>query len=163
MSDATGAVHDRANHKDTIAGAVVAVAGGILFLNALSFTSPSAQADVVGPRFFPLLASGVLVVGGLTLVVNGLRSGERSSADSEEPPVPLRRLAVVIAIFVGFLLIFEPVGFLVSTALFMTVMTTFVRPDRVSINALVGVVTSACIYFSFTQLLGVGLPVGVLG
>lgn len=163
MSEATGGDHDRAHLKDIIAGAVVAVAGGILFLNALSFTSPGAQADVVGPRFFPLLASGVLVVGGLTLVVNALRSGERSGAESEEPPVPLRRLAVVIAVFVGFLLIFEPVGFLVSTALFMTVMTTFVRPDRVRINALVGVLTSACIYFPFTQLLGVGLPAGVLG
>jgi putative tricarboxylic transport membrane protein len=163
VSDATGAVDDRANVKDAVAGAIVAVAGGILLLDALSFTSPSAQADAVGPRLFPLVASGILVLGGLSLVVTGLRATQRAGASSDEPPVPLGRLAVVIAIFVGFLLIFEPVGFLISTALFMSVMTTYVRPDRVKSNVVVGIATSCCIYFSFIELLGVGLPVGVLG
>lgn len=163
MSDTSGAIDERANVKDVVAGAIVAVAGGILLLDALSFASPSAQADAVGPRFFPVLASGVLVLGGLSLVITGLRSNQPSAVSSDEPPVPLGRLAVVIAIFVGFLLIFEPVGFLVSTALYMTAMTTYVRPDRVKSNAIVGVATSLCIYFSFVQLLGVDLPVGVLG
>ena len=163
MSAVTGGVRASANIKDAVAGAVVAVAGGVLFFAALSFTSPSAQADAVGPRFFPLVASAVLVLGGLGLVVTSLRSRDASTRAPDEENVPLGRLVMVFTLFAGFLLIFEPVGFLISTALFMTVMTSYVRPDRWKTNGIVGVLTSLVIHFSFTQLLGVDLPVGVLG
>lgn len=166
MSGATGALRGRANLRDAVAGGVVAAAGGLLLLNALSFTSPGAQADSVGPRFFPLVASSILVIGGLSLVVNGLRhraADETASGSSEESPVPPGRLAVVIAQFVGFLLIFEPIGFLLATALFLTLMTSYVRPDKWRVNTIVAVATSVTVYFSFTELLGVGLPSGILG
>lgn len=163
MSATSGGVRDSANVKDAVAGAIVAVAGGALFLGALSFTSPSAQADAIGPRFFPLVASAVLALGGLGLILTSLRAKGAPGRESDEGSAPFGRLVVVIALFAGFLLIFVPVGFLISTALFMTVMTSYVRPDRWKTNAIVGILTSIVIYFSFTQLLGVGLPVGVLG
>ncbi|MFE4002508.1 tripartite tricarboxylate transporter TctB family protein [Nocardioides sp. YIM B13467] len=166
MSGTTSAVRDGADLKDAVAGAVVAVVGGLLLLDALSFTSPGAQAEGVGPRFFPLVASSILVVGGLSLIVNSFRhrgADETASGPSGESPIPPGRLAVVIAQFVGFLLIFEPIGFLLATALFMTLMTSYVRPDKWRVNTIVAVATSVTVYFSFTELLGVGLPPGILG
>lgn len=163
MSNKTSSLGDRAVAKDALAGIAVAVAGAVLLVSALSFQSPSAQADAFGPKFFPLLASGVLVLGGLSLTLSGLRRTATSSPSEDEGPVPIRRLAIVVGIFAGYLLIFVPVGFLVSTTLFMTVMTTFARPDRTRLNLVVAAATSSTIYYSFTQLLDVGLPAGVLG
>jgi putative tricarboxylic transport membrane protein len=163
VSATTGGVRDVSNLKDAMAGAIVAAAGGGLFLAALSFTSPSAQAEAVGPRFFPLVASAVLAVGGLGLVLTSLRAKDARATGADEETAPLRRLVVVVVMFAGFLVLFEPVGFLISTTLFMTVMTSYVRLDRWKSNAIVGILTSLVIYFSFTRLLGVGLPVGVLG
>lgn len=164
VSGSVSPVQQRANVKDAVAGAVVAGVGGILCLDALSFATPSMPTGGLGPRFFPLIASGVLILGGLSLIATGLRGTAKPPDENEDAgPVPRWRLAAVVGIFVGFLVLFKPVGFLISTSVFLTAMTSFVRPDRLRTNAIVGVTTSVCIYFAFTQLLGVGLPVGVLG
>jgi putative tricarboxylic transport membrane protein len=81
----------------------------------------------------------------------------------EEPPVPFRRLLVVLGIFVAYLALLIPVGFIISTALFMAATTTFVAPEKRMRNALVAVGVSLVVYFCFSSLLGVELPAGLFG
>lgn len=81
----------------------------------------------------------------------------------EEPPVPFRRLLVVLAIFVAYLVLLIPAGFIISTVLFMTAMTSFVAPEKWLRNILVAIGTSVVVYFCFSSLLGVELPAGLIG
>ena len=81
----------------------------------------------------------------------------------EEPPVPFRRLLIVLGLFVGYLAVLIPLGFIISTTLFMAAMTTFVAPEKYLRNALVAVGTSLVVYYCFSSLLGVELPMGLLG
>ena len=81
----------------------------------------------------------------------------------EEPPVSALRVLAVLGMFVAYLFLFVPLGFMVSTALFMFGVTTFVNPEKVLRNALVGVGIAVVVYLSFTELLTVELPAGILG
>lgn len=166
-------------NSDLIAGAVVATVGGALVIASLMIDRPARHSDLVGPTIFPLVASSILMVGGLVLATMSLRS--RRSTTSEDPllaPVTEssttdaspavdvaspQRLIVVLALFIGYAIAFEPLGFLVSTTIFMTAMTTFVARDKLRRNAVVAVSLAACVYYSFSNLLGVPLPSGILG
>jgi putative tricarboxylic transport membrane protein len=80
-----------------------------------------------------------------------------------DPPVPWRRLAVVVALFIGYALVFIPLGYIVSTTLYLGVMVTVIDPARWRRNAIFAVVFAVVVYFGFTELLSVQLPTGVLG
>lgn len=179
MSPASDVVGQR-NLKDVFAGAVVAVVGGALLLQALSFENTVTQSDPLGPGLFPTIASSILLGGGLLLVLAGLHrrdgsaqpgiAGEALADEHEiarevmtEEKVPLGRLGVVLGIFVAHLIALVPVGFILSTTLFMTAMTTFVAPDRLRRNVAVGAGLAVSVYLAFTGLLGVELPAGILG
>jgi putative tricarboxylic transport membrane protein len=80
-----------------------------------------------------------------------------------EPPVPARRLLVVLAIFTAYLVLLVPLGFIISTILFMGALTTYVAPKKLVRNVIVAVATSVLVSYCFSSLLGVELPVGLLG
>lgn len=182
------------NRRDLLAGAMVAVAGAVLFGNAATMDVPEAGHQQIGPDVFPLAISALMTVLGLLLAGKALleplvSSTPHESASTEEqplnnadhmsdemhhvadevgrmmvePPVPARRLLVVLAIFVAYLVLLIPLGFIISTILFMTALTTFVAPEKLVRNAIVAVATSVLVYYCFSSLLGVGLPAGLLG
>jgi putative tricarboxylic transport membrane protein len=81
----------------------------------------------------------------------------------DEPPVPPRRLVVVVAMFIGYALIFIPLGYMVSTALYLAAMVTVIDRARWKRNLAFAVLFAVIVYYAFTRLLAVQLPVGILG
>lgn len=170
----------RSGRGDVISGLVVAAAGVLLLVMAMNIGDPVRPAPGVGPATLPKALSVLLILSGLALVVVGLRHrpvmgieadllsyGDAEAVDElifpEEPPVPLRKLAVVVALFIGYALIFIPLGYMLSTALYLGVIVTLIDPEKWKRNLVFAVVFAVVVYYAFTELLSVQLPAGVLG
>jgi hypothetical protein len=70
--------------------------------------------------------------------------------------------ALLVAALCGYAYVLEPVGFLLSTVVFFVLAVWILGSRHLIRDGLIGVVLSAVIYFSFTQLLAISLPMGVL-
>jgi putative tricarboxylic transport membrane protein len=70
-------------------------------------------------------------------------------------------LAVAATAFYAFIL--EPVGFVLSTCLFLFALTQLLRPGRLLNSALFAVLAAIASYGFFRHLLGTQLPAGLLG
>lgn len=81
----------------------------------------------------------------------------------EEPAVPFLRLLIVLGIFTAYLMVFIPLGFLISTFLFMATLTSYVAPTKWLRNVLVAAGVTGVVYYAFTELLTVQLPAGLVG
>lgn len=168
------------HHRDAIAGAVVTIGGLVLLLTAQQIERLPGDKEVIGPAAFPTMLSAILVCAGLALCINGFRNkrdegiaaeimaGEDSRdvnelLDGQEAPVPWRRLLIMIVAFGAYCVVFIPVGFLLSTAAYLALVTCLVDAAKWKRNGLFAVGFSVVVYFTFTQLLSVELPAGVLG
>lgn len=121
-----------------------------------------------GPRFFPLIvAVGLLIFGVLFLLSTTLRRdrylGEKAAAEGATTYWPTT--GSVVAILVVYALLLAPLGYIVATALLFPA-GAYVLGSRerrgLLRNVAIGVALGTVVYFSFTELLGVRLPDGLL-
>jgi putative tricarboxylic transport membrane protein len=169
----------RSGRSDVVSGLVVAGAGALLLAFALNIETTGKDLGN-GPRTLPVALSVLLIVSGLLLVGLGLRRVRVMGIERElmhygdaadvgelvlpdEPPVPPRRLAVVVAMFIGYALIFIPLGYMLSTALYLTAMVTVIDRARWKRNVIFAVLFAVIVYYAFTRLLAVQLPAGIIG
>lgn len=120
----------------------------------------------IGPRFFPYLVAGAALLCGVLLLIAALR-GERAEPEGGED-VDLSakdNLRPVIVIAAGLALgavLMRPAGFVIAaTLIFWTVALAFGGRNYVRI-AVVGLALSLVSYLSFTRLLDLTLPAGIL-
>jgi putative tricarboxylic transport membrane protein len=121
-----------------------------------------------GPRFFPLVvAVGLLVFGTLFLISTTLRQdrylGEKAAAEGAATNWPTTGLVAAILVVYAFLL--DPLGYIVATALLFPAAAHALGSRgrrKVLRNLAIGVVLGVVVFFSFTELLGVRLPDGLL-
>lgn len=129
----------------------------------------------IGPGFFPRIVGVVSIVGCLLVIVRLLlgRTGSTSppAADADEeaelgiegdgrtdPWVP----AVAVGCMVVCYLVFEPLGALLATVLFLVLLLSVVNRGRHLQNALVSILVPAGLYLLFEVLLDSGLPPGLV-
>jgi putative tricarboxylic transport membrane protein len=176
----------RSGRADVVSGLVVAGMGVLLLASALGIEDAVRHAPGLGPATLPTVLSILLILAGLVLAVIGLRhrratnmavdptrigeagAGAGAGAEDElvapaEPPVPWRRLAIVVALFIGYALIFIPLGYMLATAIYLAVMVTVIDRPKWKRNLIFAVVFAVVVYYGFTELLSVPLPAGVLG
>lgn len=180
--EAATPVQERVGHgrRDLLAGVAVALGGVVLLVAALLIPEPARASPGLGPRALPVLVSSLLVLSGGLLAVLALRGREGTGIeddimppvmaervddliDPDEPAVPWRPLAVVVAMFVAYAVVFIPLGYMLSTALFLFAVTTFVHPAKWLRNGLYAVLFAVLVYYLFTRVLFVQLPSGLLG
>lgn len=157
----------------------VIVAGAFLLVSALGIdNSVGSSAGGIGPATVPLALATLLIVSGAALAVLGMRAGKPSHmppAESQaerdvealmresEPPVPLKKLIVMILFFIGYAVAFIPLGYVLSTVIFIGIVVTVIDREKWKRNILFALGFATVVYLSFTQLLGVQLPSGLLG
>jgi putative tricarboxylic transport membrane protein len=149
------------------------VAGGFMFVFAVAYLmaafaipEPSFENAVVGPKAVPLAIGVALAATSLGLAIRGLVWGrsERDVASGEAvPPQDLRKLGVVALLLLAYILIFIPIGYAISTFLFMLSVTMYLDREHWVRNLVYAVVFSAVVYSIFVYVFGVQLPAGVLG
>lgn len=126
--------------------------------------------DPLGPKAFPRMLGAGLLLGAAMLLVEIIRNTakERLSAEqgvkSTEPKWDRHHwLVVAIAVWTAiYIVTFEPLGFIVSTAVYLLALTAYFNRGRWLMNVLTSVLFAAISYFMFTKLLGVNLTPGIL-
>ena len=152
------------------------VAGGAMFAFALAYLvaafaipESSFENTPVGPKAVPIAIGVALGVASLALAVRGFLKG-RSARDAapgapgeDAPPQDPRKLGVVALLLLAYILIFVPLGYAISTFLFMLAATTYLDREHWIRNLVYAVVFSVVVYSIFVYVFGVQLPAGLLG
>ncbi|MFI8527357.1 tripartite tricarboxylate transporter TctB family protein [Promicromonospora sukumoe] len=138
-----------------------------------------------GPQFFPVIVTVVASVVGLLLLAQGIRgrlrpaarqgagsggSGPDAAAGTGPAPasgdaaerIDWRQVAIVAGTFGAFILILEPVGWLVSGALLFAGVSYGLGSTKHLVNIGAGLALSSVIQLAFAGGLGLPLPSGIL-
>ena len=146
--------------------AALLLALGVFLLVETQRIAVPANANAVGPRFFPTVVGAVLVVVSLWLAVDVLRGGHGEMEAAEDVDVSRasdwRTLALLSAVFLGHAFLLEPLGFPVAAALLFFGVAASLGSRRWARDAGIAVVLAVLVFVVFARGLGVGLPAGVL-
>ncbi|WP_043309418.1 tripartite tricarboxylate transporter TctB family protein [Pseudomonas sp. ML96] len=121
---------------------------------AWGFQAPFSY-DPVGPRAYPLLLLILMAASAMWLLCK----------PSDEPTLPIswalaRKVALCIGALLAYALLFEPLGFILSTAL-IGFGLGLLFGGRVLLSAVSGVLMGVLLYGLFDYLLDVPLPLGL--
>jgi putative tricarboxylic transport membrane protein len=179
-----------ATREDAIGGIVVLALAAVILIGGLAIPDSSYANAVLSPRDFPWLIGLLMAVAGAVLLLrNALAlwpNHERSktapesevstdddasaSADGQEdvstPSRPAQNpwiLALLLALLLGYILIFVWLGYVLSTFLFLSCATMLLAPKKPVRNLFFAVTFSVIVYLAFTKGLNVQLPSGPLG
>ncbi len=155
------ATADVAWRTDLVGGVLSAALGAAVLLHVRSF--PQLPDGQPGPALFPGIVGALLVMFGLVLAVRAVLTRERAVAPGA-PVVAggaLRALAV-LGLVVAYVLLAETVGFVLTMAVLLFLLT-WLLGTRPLVAAATALVTTGVIVLMFRELLLVPLPVGLLG
>lgn len=156
--------------RDARAGIVAAVLGAVYLAAAFAIEPDPSTTSVVGPQVAPMVIGAATLVCAVALIVQAVRSGDDARAQPEttegdSPPraaglrgLGERQVLVTFVIFGAYIVAFIPLGFLLSTFLFLVVMTTYVERHKLLRNCIFGAVFSPAVYVLFNYGLQVQLP-----
>lgn len=149
--------------NDAIFGVLLAALGAAVLFGIQGY--PKIPGQPVGPALFPGLIAVGLCIGGVLLVLRGLRAqaGQPWVAwdDWVRSPRHIVALAVLLGSVVFYILAAGWLGFLPTAALILLALFLVLRvpPGRA---VLIAVVATMVIHFAFYKLLRVPLPWGLL-
>ncbi|MCM2972221.1 tripartite tricarboxylate transporter TctB family protein [Larsenimonas suaedae] len=151
----------------------------LLIASAAAFVHASAlpNIDIVGdlsPAFFPQLISAAVFVLATPCFINDLREW-RSTARGDHPVGHRRAVAqwlLVVALTLGYTLVFERLGYIPSTAVFtfccvvgftvtsggLSALSMGGKVKALAAAALFAVVLASSVYYVFTELFDIPLP-----
>jgi putative tricarboxylic transport membrane protein len=113
------------------------------------------------PSLFPRLSVVGLFILSVCYLVFSPRMVEKNLF-KELKAKSLVRVLVTVAVFMVYALLFEPLGFILSSALVVCALTLYYGNRNILIMLLVVVGAPLAIYFIFTHILQVSLPEGLL-
>jgi putative tricarboxylic transport membrane protein len=150
--------------KNRVTG-LVSLVLGIIYFFATRNLPDSAVADPIGPKAFPyIIATGMIIVG-LILSLKQEQLTEKNRAvifDLKTEKGLMIDIGYTCLAGIIFGLILEPVGYLISTFLFMTAMMFITNGRRIVYNISIGLLFAVTTYVLFFVLLEVSLPRGIL-
>jgi len=113
------------------------------------------------PSLFPRLSIVGLFILSVCYLVFSPKM-EEENLFKELKAKSLVRVLVTVAVFVVYALLFEPLGFILSSALMVCFLTLYYGNRNIFIMLLVVAGAPLAIYFIFTHILQVSLPEGLL-
>jgi putative tricarboxylic transport membrane protein len=146
-----------------LATGLLLLTGG-LAVAAYAQTFPPMPGQSIGPSLFPtIIGVGLALVGGV-LAVSGLKRRDTPWLEIEawaRTPRAVGRVALVIIVLIAYTVVVDPLGFLITGVLFLSVLLAAFGARRAWIVPLAIGVTVA-IHYGFYTVIGVPLPWGVL-
>ena len=124
--------------------------------------------DPLGPKAFPRLLGIGLIVTAIVMLFEILRARKAAPAQAASPAeaadrrdAPLIVAAVAVWTFLYFL-VFEPLGYVIATTIYLLVLTAYFNRGKWMANVLTSVLFCIGSYLMFTKVLGVNLARGIL-
>jgi putative tricarboxylic transport membrane protein len=139
--------------------------GAVVYLNADSRLPQLQVGDPMGPQVFPALIGIGLLGSALLLMAETWRKQRPSDAAPHDPAARTHQLILAgMVLWTGlYYFAFEPLGYLVSTLIYMFVLLACFNRGRWLVNAACAVGFTLVAYGVFTRFLQVALPQGVFG
>lgn len=143
------------NRSDLGAGAIfIAIGLGFAAITLLELDIGTARR--MGPGYFPIMLSGILIVLGLAVALKSVAHG-----DEPRGPLPWRGLAVLLSVPVIFGLLIRPLG-MVPVLLITTFLTSFAS-RRMTVAAALLLTVGLTVFCVVVFNLGLGLPLRLFG
>ncbi|MBB5774315.1 tripartite tricarboxylate transporter TctB family protein [Nonomuraea jabiensis] len=146
--------------------AVVVLGLGVLVVIGTLDVSAAASQLGIGPRFFPMLVGGAMVLIGLFYVVDVIRGGHGDPEESEdvdvEAPTDWRSVGLVSGIFLAFTALLNVLGWIIGASLLFFGLSLALGAEHKGRSAVISVVVGLATYLLFVKGLGVALPGGLL-
>ena len=122
--------------------------------------------DPLGPKAFPRLLAIGLIITLIVLAIEMVR-GRKVVASDVPKAEPVDRATIMIVGGVAvwtflYFLVFEPLGHVISTTLYLLGLTCYFNKGKWTANILTSVLFSLIAYLMFTKVLGVNLARGIL-
>jgi hypothetical protein len=145
---------DLRNNRDWIAGLLFIVLGALATVLARDY--PFGTTMRMGPGYFPTMLGGILLVFGATILLRGIRSGERVKGEWGVRPLAWITLSIVLF---GFLL--DRVGMVPATVVTLFAAAAAGREFRLKEVLLLAIVMTAFSVAVFSY--GLKLPYPLVG
>ena len=161
------------SNRDLLAGLVFLVLGilavGVLIPYGIQ-QPPSVQYRALSPSYWPNIVAGALAALGLALIVSTLLSGGGAGAREEGSGNgnqgfstwlmirPLIALAICFALYFGL----EPLGFVLTTAIAVTLLMLLAGEYRLYIVLPAAIIVPFGLHLFFTKAASVPIPMGIL-
>ncbi|MGI5287344.1 tripartite tricarboxylate transporter TctB family protein [Nonomuraea polychroma] len=146
--------------------AVVVLGLGVFVLVGTLDVSAAASQLGIGPRFFPMLVGGAMVLVGLFYVIDVLRGGHGDPEESEDvdadAPADWRSVGLVSGIFLAFAALLNVLGWIIGASLLFFGLSVALGAEHKVRAAVVALVMGIATYLLFVKGLGVTLPGGPL-
>lgn len=143
---------------DCALGVVFALGGAAILQQAL--TMHALPGMNVGPGLFPSIVGFGMAIMGVALTIQGWLV--RDALEDDAPPFVTLFAVGIIAAFAGAILIMPHAGFLIAGTIFSIVVVLMSGGKWLSALIFSPIAASA-IYFTFTAIMRVPLPRGILG
>lgn len=138
----------------------------VVYATAASRLTVPAFSDPVGPRMFPYALAIALCVASVLLIVEHyvlerrLHGAALQAADTGDG---VTRVAIIaLALLTAYYVVFDFLGFLISTALFLIAFLSFSNHGQWKTNIIVAVLFPLGIYLLLDRLFGARLPAGII-
>ncbi len=146
-------------HPDRLSSVFFIIFSAAICLTALKL--PWGTLKNPGPMLFPMLLGISLLALAVVLLFQSASSA-RTSFLALFPKAEIPKVLYLLIIFFGSIFVLEPLGFFVSTFVLLTLLFKIIGGKGVLKSVLFGFTVSLITYWSFTHLLSVRLPRGVI-
>ena len=143
------------NRSDLGAGAIF-IAIGLFFGVTTLLELDVGTARRMGPGYFPIMLSGILIALGLVIAAKSIGHG-----DDERGPLPWRGLVVLLSVPVIFGVLIRPLG--MAPVLALTTFVTSFASRRMSVKAAVLLAIGLTVFCVAVFNFGLGLPLRLFG
>lgn len=121
--------------------------------------------DPLGPKAFPRMLGVGLLIAAAMLLAEILRDRKKTKAADAEVMKWERQHWIVVAVAAWtalYIALFEPLGYMLATLIFLAGLTGYFNRGRHLMNGLTCVLFVVISYVAFTKLLGVNLARGII-
>ena len=145
-------------------GVISAVTLLLLALAALLEASKLPFGRLSSPQagFFPLILAPILAVFSLLLLGQAIKERQEGASSFRIGPGTWKRISLAIGALFAFALLFESLGYVASTFLFIVLLLHTVERQKWWLAVVVAFSTSLVTYLIFGLLLNTPLPPGIL-
>jgi hypothetical protein len=125
------------------------------------------RSGIINSRFFPRLCAILLIIFSAIMALEdyleGRKRGKESKGNVPSNNGIIYPLGGVSLLCIFYLIMYYPLGHIISTVIFMTIFLYFMSCRSYYILLILPVLLSVSIYLLFRTFLGVPLPEGILG
>lgn len=145
--------------RDRVTG-LIGVILGIAVAIMTSQLPPTTMSGDIGPKAFPYIAAGILILCGSGLLITG-----RKQSPVYYTKHQFMRLCLIFAVMLGFVVAMQYLGYVIASfAALLILCSMFSQGKNVAVwkRIVFSVLMTAALYVMFVKLFSIPLPSGVL-